>query len=106
VFDHPGIGIEDLPWIYRDEFVHYVELAHTLGDPRDWPRFRQDLARALTAAFGLATGPLDGQRHSPAMDQVLEVLDEVCRQHDPASAWSAFFEQLWSRRHAIRPDLP
>lgn len=28
MFDQPGIGLEDLAWIHRDKFVHYVQLAH------------------------------------------------------------------------------
>ncbi len=56
MFDGPGIGVEDLAWIHRDQFVHYVQLAHALGDPTDWSRLRHDLLRALTAAFGLDAG--------------------------------------------------
>ncbi len=56
MFDRPGIGIEDLPWIHRDQFVHYTQLAYVLSDPQDWLRLRQDLMRALTAAFGLDVG--------------------------------------------------
>jgi hypothetical protein len=43
VFDQPGIGDEDLAWIHHDPFVYYVQLAHALGEPGDWPRLRQDL---------------------------------------------------------------
>jgi hypothetical protein len=105
MFDRPGIGVEDLDWIHRDQFVHYVQLAHALGDPGDWSRFREDLMRALTAAFGLdaeyATGGL-----TPRQRHALKVLDKVWADHDPATDWPAFFDTLWNRRHAIRPDLP
>jgi hypothetical protein len=97
MFDRPGIGVEDLAWIHRDQFVHSVQLAHGLGDPANWPQFREDLRRALTAAFGL---------DAPSQPRALEVVDEVRRRHDPATDWPAFFDTLWNRRHAIRPDLP
>lgn len=106
MFDQPGIGVEDLPWIHRDQFVHYVDLAHVLGDPEDWSRFRGDLLRALTAAFGLAAGGVNGDRLTPAEHHALQIFDQVRYQHDPATDWAAFFELLWSRRHAIRPNLP
>lgn len=105
MFDRPGIGLDDLPWIYRDQFVHYVELAHALGDPHDWPRLRQDLLRALTAAFGLDAGNLNSDRLSPRQRRALELLDEIRHRHDPAADWPAFFGALWDQRRAIRPDL-
>jgi hypothetical protein len=104
MFDQPGIGVEDLAWIHREQFVHYLQLAHALSDPGEWPRFRQDLLRALTAAFGPDAGIADGL--TPREQRALQVLDEIHRRHDPATNWPAFFEMLWSRRHAIRPDLP
>jgi hypothetical protein len=103
MFDRPGIGVDDLAWIHRDQYVHYVQLAHTLGDPGNWPRFREDLRRALTAAFGLDNNAAG--RRVPSQRRALEVLDEIRRHHDPATDWPAFFDTLWSRRHAIRPDL-
>ena len=104
MFDQPGIGVEDLAWIHRDQFVHYVQRAHALGDPRDWSRFRQDLLRALTAAFGLDAGTDD---ESPSRQhRVLQVLDEIRRRYDPAVDWPIFFEAVWTRRHDIRADLP
>jgi hypothetical protein len=106
MFSQPGIGIEDLPWIHRDQFVHYVELAYALGDPDDWSCFRDDLLRALTAAFGLEPGDVNGDRLTTHEHHVLEVLEQIRCRHDPASDWLGFSELLWSRRHAIRPDLP
>ena len=106
MLSQPGIGLEDLPWIHRDQFVHYVELAHALSDPDDWARFRDDLVRGLIAAFGLDAQGVDGHQLTPLKHHALLVLDQVRHQHDPVTAWPAFFELLWSRRHAIRPDLP
>ncbi len=108
MFDRPGdgIGVDDLAWIYRDEYVYYVELAHALGDPGDWPRFQQDLLRALTAAFGHDAHPVNGEGLTARQRRTLQLLDEICRRYDPATDWPAFFDTLWSRRHAIRPDLP
>jgi hypothetical protein len=105
MFHQPGITIDDLAWIHRDQFVHYLQLAHALGDPHDWPQLRQDLLRALTAAFGLDASIGHGDQPSPRQRRALELLDEVRREHDPATDWPAFFDTLWSRRDAIRPDL-
>lgn len=106
MFSQPGIGVEDLAWIHRDQFVHYVELAHALGDPEDWTRFRDELLGALTAAFGLVGRGLNGDRLTPAEHHTLHILDQIRWRHDPATEWPAFFALLWKRRHAIRHDLP
>ena len=104
MFDRPGIGVEDLAWIHRDQFVHYVQLAHALGDPGDWSRLRQDLLRALTAAFGLDAGT--GFAPTQQQTGALQLLDEIHRQHDQATHWPTFLETLWRRRQDIRGDLP
>lgn len=105
MFDQPGIGVEDLPWIQRDQFVHYLQLARSLGDGHDWPRLRLDLLGGLTAAFGLNARHTHADELTPSQCGVLELLDEVRHQHNPATDWPAFFDTLWTRRHAIRPDL-
>jgi hypothetical protein len=105
MFSRPGIGIDDLAWIHRDQYVHYVLLAHGLSDADDWPRLREDLLRALTAAFGLDAGVAHDDQRNPRQRHVLELLEEVRREHDPATDWPAFFDTLWSRRDVIRPDL-
>lgn len=105
MFDRSGIDVDDLAWIHRDQFVHYLQLAHALGDPGDWPRFRADLLRALTAAFGLNADNAAGEL-VPTQRRASEVLDEIRHHHDPATDWPAFLDALWDRRHAIRPDLP
>ena len=106
MFERSGIAIDDLAWIHRDQFVHYVELAHALSDPRDWSRLQEDLLQALTAAFGLDVGDVNGEGLPPSQRRALGVLDEARGGHDPATHWPAFSDALWRRRHAIRPDLP
>ena len=105
MFDRPGISIDDLPWIHRDQFVHYVQLAHALSDAHDWPRLRDDLLGALTAAFALDVAAVDRDRLTTPQRRALDVLDDIRSHHDPATDWSAFFDMLWTRRHAIRLDL-
>jgi hypothetical protein len=75
---HPGDSAMCLAWIHRDQFVHYIQLAHALGDPGDWSRFREDLMRALTAAFGLDAEYATGQL-TPRQRNALEVLDRSGR---------------------------
>ena len=106
MFDRPGIGLDDLAWIHRDQYVHYVELAHILSTAHDWPLLRQDLLDALTAAFGRGPSDANGHPYTSRQRRALEVLDEIRGQHDPATDWPDFFDVLWQRRHAIRPDLP
>ncbi|MBA2529269.1 MAG: hypothetical protein H0V19_04805 [Euzebyales bacterium] len=79
MFDRPGIGVEDLAWIHRDQFVYYVQLAHALGDPTDWSGLRHDLLRALTAAFGLDAA-MGGWAHAATASRA------ACPRRDPPSA--------------------
>lgn len=95
MFDQPGIGIDDIAWIQRDQFVYYLEMERALGDPGDWSRFRSDLLQALQAAFGIDIDT----------EQVLELLDRMSTLHDPLTDWPAFFEALWGHRTQIRADL-
>lgn len=98
-----GIGVDDLAWIQRDQFVHYVTLARAShDDPRDWPAFRHALLDALTAAFGLDHEP-DAER-VPLM-AAADVLERTRLACDPHDAWPDFMNTLWRSRHAIRPDL-
>jgi hypothetical protein len=101
-----GFGVDDLPWIYRDQFVYYGQLAHSLADPHDWPQFRQELLDALTSAFVLDSGGVARGSLTDSQRRALAVLDELRRIHDPATDWPAFFDALWARRHAIKVDLP
>ena len=93
-----GIGVEDLAWIHRDQFLHYLTATRATSDPTDWPRFRDAVVEALEAAFGLAseeTGPAGA----------LSVVEGVRRSYDPATDWEGFMEALWHQRGSIRPDL-
>ena len=93
-----GIGVEDLAWIHRDQFLHYLTVTRATSDPTDWPRFRDAVVEALEASFGLApeeTGPAGA----------LSVVEDVRRTHDPATDWQGFLDELWRQRRSIRPDL-
>lgn len=93
-----GIGVEDLAWIHRDQFLHYLTVTRTTGDPTDWPRFRDAVVEALEAAFGLAP-----EEAGPA--GAFAVVEGVRRTHDPANDWEGFLDELWRQRRSIRPDL-
>lgn len=96
-----GIGVDDLAWIQRDQFVHYLTVTRTDHDAGDWSTFRPAVLEALTAAFGLDEEPTNDQTMSVALD----VVDGARRAFDPATCWPAFIARLWARRHIIRPDL-
>lgn len=116
MFDKRGIGPEDLAWIHRDQFVHYVGQARALNDPHDWPQLRRALLKALTAAFLLAPlhplrdGELSMYTDGPpplttGQQRTLELLDDLRPHHDPAADWPTFFDALWEHRHRLRPDF-
>lgn len=110
MFTQPGIGLEDLAWIRRDQFIYYVELERGLHDPRDWPGFRERLVEALMAAFALNLGPgvrgADGMRESEgSRGRVRRLLEEVRAGHDPVLDWLGFREALWEARTRLRGDL-
>jgi hypothetical protein len=49
-----GLGVEDLPEVYREEYMHAVEIAKAIHDPgSDWDNFVEALWLALVPAFGL-----------------------------------------------------
>lgn len=97
-----GIELNDLAWIQRDQFVHYLSLARATQDPDDWPTFRHALVDALSAAFGLDHEP-EGRGAGRAA--AVSLVDTTRPTHDPTEAWPDFMAALWARRHAIRPDL-
>lgn len=102
MFDQPGIGMEDLAWIQRDQFTHYVSMARSTHDPADWPTLRAALVEALTAAFSLDD---EFSCRSGEVEVARAVLDSVRQAFDPKVEWNEFEDALWARRHEIRPDL-
>ena len=100
-----GIGRDELAWIERDQFVYYATLAFMLGDPSDWPAFRQDMLGALVAArlqprwLAVSRVGVVGTKGeaSPSQEATLQLLDDARRRVDPASDWEAFLQTLWTR---------
>lgn len=97
MFDEPGIDVDEVAWIERDQFVYFMEMEHQLGDPGDWGRFRIGLADALGAAFGWGSHACDRA--------ALQLLDEVRETIDPEAEWDRFLESVWSAlpRFRLRP---
>lgn len=100
-----GIGLDEVAWIERDQFVYYATVAFMLGDPSDWPSFRRDMLGALVAA-GLQPRWMITSRlcaiepvrvPSQRQEGTLRLLDEVRRDTDPASNWEGFLIELWAR---------
>lgn len=100
-----GICIDELAWIERDQFVYFATIAFMLGDPSDWPSFRQDMLAALVAA-GLQprwltashVGAVDPADLPPQRQEAtLGLLDEVRSQVDPAGNWEGCLQVLWVR---------
>ena len=97
--------------VTREQYVHFVTLAHERGDPADWSGFRVKLLAALNAAWGLDTRW--GHRTAAQNDWVtaqrqrrtLDVLDDLRAEIDPASDWPGFFDELWQARATIRADV-
>ena len=91
-------------WIEREQFVYFVTMARELGDPADWPTFREQLVSALRAAWGLDTIWLhltaDEQRRRRAsrIAAAYEVVDAVRGARDPLTQWATFFDALWEAR--------
>ena len=95
-------------FIERDQFVYFVTLARELGDPADWPGFREELVAALTAAWGLDAiwSHLDvetqRQRTNGRLQRAYALVDELRSRHDPLTDWDRFFEGLWAARGPLR----
>ncbi len=52
-----GIGLEDLPAIYREGYLYSIEIARAQHDPTtDWEGFREYLWDALIRVFALDAG--------------------------------------------------
>lgn len=59
-----GVAIEDLPEIYREEYLFAVENIRRRHDPTtDWDGFVEALWRALVPAFGLDVEVLEPDKH-------------------------------------------
>jgi hypothetical protein len=93
-----GIGVQDLAWIHRDQFLHYLSVARATNDPADWPRFRGAVVDALEVALGLAP-------HETGPDGAGSVVQDARRAHDPSDDWEPFIEMLWLQRGRVRHDL-
>ena len=98
-----GISVNDVAWIQRDQFLHYINGARRDGDPDDWASFRLVLADALDAAFGFegADTPCPDAHRRAALD----VVDRSRATSDPVSCWASFVDGVWAGRREIRPDL-
>ena len=96
-----GIGIDELAWVRRDQFVYYVTMARELHDPHRWPTFRLRLLEALEAAGGIAWIRVDRDlageqaRTDRRRRQALGLLERVRAGYDPAVCWAGFFEALY-----------
>ena len=108
--DHTVIGTP--AWIERDQYVYFVTMAHELGDPADWPRFRDRLVSALNAAWALDTvwAHLDRQAQQQRTAErhrlAFAIVDEVRARHDPVTGWDGFFDALWDARGPLCNDDP
>jgi hypothetical protein len=97
-------------FIERDQFVYFVTLARELGDPADWPGFRDELVSSLDAAWGLDTiwlhlAPDVQQRRTvERLRRAYALVDQVRARHDPLTDWGGFFDALWDGRGPLRED--
>lgn len=95
-------------FVERDQFVYFVTLARELGDPADWPAFRDELVAALNAAWGLDTiwsdlpTEVQRERTGTRFQRAYELVDEVRQRHDPLCDWDRFAAVLWDARHRLR----
>lgn len=64
----PGTGIDDLPTVYREGYLHAIESARADHDPAtEWPAFREYLWIAVARVFGVEVTdrwPDDGSSES------------------------------------------
>lgn len=59
-----GIGLSDLPAVYREEYLRAVEVARARHDPAsDWDGFVEALWAVLVPAFGLDVTVVDEGEH-------------------------------------------
>lgn len=98
-----GISGDDVAWIQRDQFLHYINGTRLHGDPGDWASFRLILAEALGAAFGFDN--VDARSYDAERLAALGVVDRTCATSPPTTCWQDFVDGVWARRREIRPDL-
>ena len=98
-----GISVNEVAWIQREQFLHFINGARRDGNPDDWASFRLVLADALDAAFGFesADTPCPDAHRRAALD----VVDRSRATSDPVSCWASVVDGVWARRREIRPDL-
>ena len=107
MFATHGIDRDELAAIQRDQFVHYLGMAHAVGDVADWPGVRQRVVDALRAAWAL-DGVRDDRDAALEEDRVRarivaagELVDEAGRRHPPSRGWDDFTSHLWRGRGAL-----
>lgn len=97
----PGIDIEDLASIERDQFVYFMAMEHELNDPTDWPKFREGLVNALAVAYGWdPSAEAWSQRRQHAVD----VLDGARGAANPSTDWLKFRDKVWQGIRIARSD--
>ena len=97
-----GIGLEEIFFIQREQFVYFLEMERRLNHPTDWEAFRLGLVGALTAAWGLNTRYPAGQlRHellSVPQRRALHLLDRDppdLRTSPPPTGFASAKETGW-----------
>lgn len=68
----PSLTAEDLPRIYRENYLHAIGDAREQHDPAtEWDAFREHLWAGLARVFGLesATQPGDGRSEAPTLER-------------------------------------
>ena len=109
--DEPGIPLRILPWLERMQFQRSVTDTYREHRPDDWPRFRDALYCALSAAFGLngSLGDRDPSAEAARVDsqhrRLGKLLDQARERFDPAMQWEEFREIVWTGRDLGPTDV-
>ncbi|WP_052665127.1 hypothetical protein [Nitriliruptor alkaliphilus] len=102
-----GLHLDELPQIERDSFLHFATIARRCGHADEWMLFRDEMASALTAAFGLNSRWVDldddqeTARIAARRECAYALIDEAAARFDPLSQWPQFREALWNGRHSL-----
>jgi hypothetical protein len=104
--DHhePGIPLRLLPWLERMQFQRSITDAYRERRPDIWLPFRDELHRALSAAFGLNSpwvipaGHVEAPRIDTQHRRLAELLDQARERFDPAVQWEEYREIVWAGR--------